>query len=100
MVVQATRAFQQNRSYADTTDGAPTPGFYAPATSDGWWLLPPPLPSGRQELVVEARPSAAVLARGRHDQQFSVVMDVGGVPGDDAADEDAMPEWKPDAITL
>lgn len=87
-------------AYADATEEAPPPGLYAPASTDGWWLLLPPLPAGRHELVVEARPAGAGKVRGRHDQQFSLVLDVGGESAEASADDDATPGPKPDLITL
>lgn len=65
-------------AYADAVDDAPPPGLYAPATTDGWWLLLPPLPAGRHHLTVDARQVTEGAARGRYDQQFTYVLDVGG----------------------
>lgn len=86
-------------AYADATEDAPAPGLYAPATSDGWWLLLPPLPAGRHELVVESRRSATGAPRGRHDQRFKYVLDVGAKRAEVEADETTVDE-RPDVITL
>jgi len=86
-------------AYADAGDDGPPPGIYAPATTDGLWLLLPPLAPGRHHLVVEARQASEGASRGRFDQQFSYVLDVGGTPGSEDPDPPP-PEDDPDFITL
>lgn len=86
-------------AYADAVDEAPRPGLYAPATSDGWWLLLPPLPAGRHELVIEARRAGQDTARGRHDQQVYYLLDVGG-DGKLPAEADPVREDASEPITL
>lgn len=86
-------------AWADAVDDAPPPGLYAPATTDGWWLLLPPLPPGRHHLQVVARQASEGVARGRHDQQFTYVLDVGG-DGAPPSEAESLPDASSDAITL
>jgi hypothetical protein len=86
-------------AYADAVDDAPSPGLYAPATSDGWWLLLPPLPAGQHRLVVESTQATEGALRSRYDQQFTYLLDVGGEIGESPLEQAAPGEAK-EVITL
>ena len=82
-------------AYADAEEDDPPPGMYAPAATDGLWLLLPPLPAGEHRLVVEAKQAATGLLPGRHDQRFAYVLEVGGASGESDSDDqeaDSEPE--------
>lgn len=74
-------------AYAEAQDDDVPPGIYAPAATDGLWLLLPPLEPGRHRLVVDARQESEGAARSRFDQQFTYVLYVGGTPPDEERDE-------------
>jgi hypothetical protein len=86
-------------AYADADHDEVPPGLYAPASTDGLWLLLPPLPKGPHRLVVEARQTAAGAARSRFDQQFTYTLDVGGEPVE-ADGETPPPDDEAEEISL
>lgn len=67
-------------AYADAEHNDPPPGLYAPAFTDGYWLLIPPLPAGQHQLRVEARQQTESGLPGRFDQQFTYELQVGPAP--------------------
>lgn len=86
-------------AFADAQYDELRPGIYAPAYTDGLWLLLPPLPPGRHRLVVDARQATDVSVRSRFDQQFSYVLEVGDAPGQADGDEPQRDEDR-EVITL
>lgn len=86
-------------AYADAQDDDVPPGVYAPASTDGLWLLLPPLEPGRHRLVVDARQESEGASRSRFDQQFTYVLDVGGAPPGEDQDEPPSVD-DPEVITL
>ena len=90
-------------AFADANYDDLAPGLYAPAHTDGLWLLLPPLEPGRHRLVVDARQAPEVPVRSRYDQQFTYVLEVGGEPETESPDEDDPhedPEVEQEVITL
>lgn len=86
-------------AYADAEHNDPPPGSHAPASTDGLWLLLPPLTPGRHRLVVEARQATSGEAGGRIAQQFTYVLHVGAAPADENHDS-PLPDDEEDFITL
>ncbi|WP_374474122.1 hypothetical protein [Arenimonas sp.] len=74
-------------AFADAQYDELRPGIYAPAYTDGLWLLLPPLAPGRHRLVVDARQATDVPVRSRFDQQFTYVLEVGDAPVQEDRDE-------------
>jgi hypothetical protein len=86
-------------AFADAQYDDLRPGIYAPAYTDGLWMLLPPLAPGRHRLVVDARQTSDVAVRSRFDQQFTYVIEVGEAPVQESRDEPQQDEG-PEVITL
>ena len=67
-------------AFAEAQYDSLRPGIYAPAATDGLWLLLPPLPPGSHRLVVDARHPPEVPIRRRFDQRFTYLLEVGDGP--------------------
>lgn len=86
-------------AFADAQYDNLRPGIYAPAQTDGLWLLLPPLAPGSHRLVVDARHTPDVPIRNRFDQRFTYVLEVGEPSGGEDGDEPPQGE-EPEVITL
>lgn len=64
-------------AFAESGHDDPDAGLHAPAFTDGFWVLLPPLPAGRHHLLVETRQVAKGGLPGRFGQQFSYELEVG-----------------------
>ncbi|GGA80137.1 hypothetical protein GCM10011521_17980 [Arenimonas soli] len=85
-------------AFADAQYDGLRPGIYAPAFTDGMWLLLPPLTPGRHRLVVDARQATDVAVRSRFDQQFTYLLEVGEAPPQESSEPS--PDQGPDVFTL